>query len=211
MKYMFGCTEKKKRRSEGIKAIAAIVVCVFVFASASFGSFAKECERVRESTLRLHILAASDTEEDQRLKEKVRDRVLSETGELFSLAGNSEECAGIAENEMERIVAAAKDELIKNGCPYDVSGEVVYDYFGNRTYGDITLPAGRYKAVKLIIGEGKGHNWWCVLFPPLCLPAATLNDDEESLLSPMRVGSSGYKVKFWIIEFFEGIAERFRD
>lgn len=139
----------------------------------------RKLDELRGSVLRLHILAQSDSEEDQRLKLKVRDALL-ESGVLGG-AGSLEEAAVLAEEKLPEIVDIAETTLRENGCGYPVSAKVLEMSFDERTYGDITMPAGDYTALRICIGEAKGHNWWCVMYPPLCIPAAcgVVADEEE--------------------------------
>jgi stage II sporulation protein R len=125
--------------------------------------------------LRLHILANSDSEYDQRLKLMVRDRLL-ESG-LFESADSLSEAEAIAEEKLDKITDIAERVLRENGCAHKVTAELADVDFGDRTYGDITMPAGRYRALRIKIGSAEGHNWWCVMYPPLCLPAACEAED----------------------------------
>ena len=120
--------------------------------------------------LRLHILANSDSEKDQQLKLMVRDELL-ERG-LFNGAADLDEAERIAKARMSEIVRTAESVLRRNGCMDRVSAELADADFDERVYGDITMPAGRYRALRIMIGDARGHNWWCVMYPPLCLPAA---------------------------------------
>ena len=142
--------------------------------------FGQRCAQVREDVLRLHILANSDSPEDQALKLLVRDAVLEETGELFSTAGDLETARKRAEESLPTIEEIARRTLREAGQETSVKGEVTRMYFNTRQYGDETLPAGEYEALRLTIGEAKGQNWWCVMFPPLCVPAAAPEGEESS-------------------------------
>lgn len=188
-----------------LKTSLCLSLLVSIFLS-NFSAFARDCEEIRESTLRLHILASSDSEEDQRLKLLVRDEILKTTGELFLSSKDKNESIKKAQENMDSVLDVARSVLRENGCNYTVSGEIVEMFFENRSYGDITLPAGRYNALRIIIGEGKGKNWWCVLFPPLCIPSATKTDSE--LLEPVRGEGRDIKVRLWIVEFIEEIKEK---
>ncbi|MBQ9899211.1 MAG: stage II sporulation protein R [Ruminococcus sp.] len=130
----------------------------------------RRLDELRGSVLRLHILANSDSDEDQRLKLCVRDALL-ESGVLSGAGDLSDACA-LAEERLPEIETLAEEVLRGQGCSCDVHAEIAEMYFDERTYGDITMPAGEYTALRVSIGEAKGHNWWCVMFPPLCIPAA---------------------------------------
>lgn len=170
-------------------------------------SFASDCSTVRDEVLRLHILANSDSDDDQALKLKVRDRVLAETGEIFSRAKNLEEAQTLAKQNLMKICAVATDELRKNGSDDKVTAGLCRMYFETRQYDDYTLPAGMYDAVRVEIGKAEGKNWWCVMFPPICLGSAMDEKELEEMLSQggesVVLGTQKYKAKFYIVEVFE--------
>ena len=177
----------------------------------SFSAFASDCSAIRESVLRLHILANSDSDEDQALKLKVRDRILEETGDLFENASDLENAESSAANSLELVRSIAEDEVRKQGYDYPVRAELCNMFFKTRQYDDITMPAGRYDAVRITIGEAKGHNWWCVLYPPMCIPAAQPKQELGDVLTEdgMEVVTSKpkYEVRFACVELFERIKE----
>lgn len=120
------------------------------------------------SVIRLHVLANSDSAEDQALKLKVRDRVIEETDGIFTDSENVVGAKSKIEDNIDFIKDIAKDEIRKNGYDYDVNVSLGMSDFPTKEYGNIILPAGSYEALKIEIGNAKGKNWWCVLFPPLC-------------------------------------------
>ncbi len=148
-----------------IGAIASIIV-------GSFTAFAEDCDAKPDEVLRLHIIANSDSEEDQSLKYDLRDHMLSDFSDIFSGCENLDEAKAAANENLEEMRQSAQEFIRRQGYDYTVKCELTDCYFTTRRYGNYTLPAGDYTAVRLIIGEGKGKNWWCVMFPPLCLPAA---------------------------------------
>ena len=175
--------------------------------------FAKGCRELYDGVLRLHILANSDTQEDQQLKLKVRDRILQEAHQLGLRSGceDLESVSAQAEQMLDKLVAAAQDELLKNGSEQKVTACVTKMYFDTREYEGFTMPAGEYNAVRFTIGEGKGHNWWCVLFPQMCLPVAfgePLDDlgfsDEELRVLKSR---PQYEPRFALLEWAYSIRE----
>lgn len=120
------------------------------------------------SVIRLHVLANSDSAEDQALKLKVRDRVIEETDGIFTDSENVMGARSKIEGNIDFIRDIARDEIRKNGYDYDVDVSLGMSDFPTKEYGNIILPAGSYEALKIEIGDAKGKNWWCVLFPPLC-------------------------------------------
>ena len=149
---------------------AGLILTILISNMSSFISDGLKLEELRGSVLRLHILANSDSEKDQQLKLMVRDELL-ERG-LFNGAADLSEAEMIAKARMPEIVRTAESVLRRNGCNDKVSAELADADFDERVYGDITMPAGRYRALRIMIGDARGHNWWCVMYPPLCLPAA---------------------------------------
>lgn len=186
--------------------IAALLGIVAAVVISSFGSFSAECKGIRESVLRLHILANSDSDADQALKLKVRDRILAETGETFNAPGKSQAEEQVRAH-LDQIEAIAAAEIQANGYDYPVKAEVTNMYFETRQYGDLTMPAGKYDAVRITIGEAKGHNWWCVLYPPMCVPAAMPKQEVEDVLTQKQSGivesNPKYEVRFAVVEAFE--------
>ncbi len=152
-----------RREERGLRMLILTVGLSFLLAVTidSFSAFQSE------DVLRLHILANSDREEDQLLKLAVRDRILSETGSLFLTAENAADARTAAVENREAVETAARTVLREQGSSAPVRAEVVRMFFDTRVYDGFTMPAGWYDAVRVIIGEGKGHNWWCVLYPPL--------------------------------------------
>lgn len=188
-----------------MKRLELSMLLALVFAAVlSFASFESECKEIRQSVLRMHVLANSDSEEDQELKLSVRDRLLAETEELFASAQTKEEAESAAKEAIPMLEAAAKDEIQKQGYDYDVKIEIGKAWFDTREYGDITLPAGNYEAVNVYIGKAEGKNWWCVMFPQLCLPAAS-GDELEAVLTEEQsnITQGDYEVEFYLVELFQ--------
>lgn len=197
------------------KALLIGFVIAILFSFTSFTAFAAQCEQIPNEVFRLHVLANSDSEEDQALKLKVRDRLLKETGELFSGCTTKEEAMSTAKANIAYLEQVAQDEIYKQGYTYDVTVEVENIFFNNRQYDDITMPAGNYDALRVLIGEGTGENWWCVLFPAMCLPAAEKRDGMPELKDVLTdeqmsvVEGNQYEVKFKTVEIYESIKSWF--
>ncbi len=137
-----------------------------------FSEFAQTAANVRQNTLRLHIRADSDSPRDQALKLRVRDAILAQSDLLFEGAENKEQAVQKAQNRLPEVEKIARHTLLTQGCQKPVRARVVRMYFDTTAYDGFTLPAGEYDALRIEIGSGKGHNWFCVLYPGLCLPAA---------------------------------------
>ena len=197
--------------------IVLILFSFFIFISAASYVNAVS-EDIAQSVFRLHVIANSDSKEDQDLKYKVRDKVLEYMNEISMDCSSKEEVILLAEEHKEEFKKIAEDVIKENGYDYTVNISIGNFDFPTKTYGDISLPAGEYDALRIEIGEAKGQNWWCVMFPPLCFVDVTsgvvldeskevmkenLNDEEYNLISDKE--SSDIQFKFSLIEFFKGI------
>lgn len=187
--------------------IAMSFALVLSILLSSMSVFAKECDEIRHDVLRLHILANSNSDVDQQLKLKVRDRILRLDNELFAEAQDLNSAKLIATQKLDEIKQAAQDEICLQGYDYDVKIELANMYFSTREYDNFTLPAGKYDALRVTIGSGEGKNWWCVLYPPLCLPAASMNAELDDVLtkeqSEIVQNKTKYKFKFASVELYE--------
>ena len=197
--------------------IVLILFSFFIFISAASYVNAVS-EDIAQSIFRLHVIANSDSKEDQDLKYKVRDKVLEYMNEISKNCSSKEEVILLAEEHKEEFKKVAENAIKQNGYDYEVNIKIGNFDFPTKTYGDISLPAGEYDALRIEIGEAKGQNWWCVMFPPLCFVDVTsgvvpdeskevmkenLNDEEYNLISDKE--SSDIQFKFSLIEFFKGI------
>lgn len=159
-------------------------------------------ENIADKVFRLHILANSDSTEDQNLKLKLKDYILGSTVDLFT-ADNLEDNIEIANENSDKLAELCEDFVKSLGYNYDVRVSVVKEFFDTRVYDDFTLPAGMYNSLKIEIGEGKGHNWWCIIFPSVCLSACSQSMSDYMTEEEMEIIESGYSPKFKIIEIYE--------
>lgn len=174
--------------------------------------FQAVCAEIPNDVFRFHILANSDSEEDQALKLKVRDKVLEKTKILFDTANSKSDAEEFVKANLETIEKIAQNEVYKNGYNYPVKAEVVNMHFDTRYYESYTLPSGMYDALRITIGNAKGHNWWCVMYPSICISTVdegkdrakdALSDDEYSVVTDNKV-----EYKFFIVELFQKIFVR---
>lgn len=175
--------------------------------------FRTECKEISDEVFRLHILANSDEDYDQQLKLKVRDKVLLYTESLFEKAKSKEEAENLISNNLQDICNTAQKEVTDNGYDYTVTAQITKMYFTTRTYESYTLPSGMYDALRITIGSGEGHNWWCVMYPSICISSEksqdeaareTFNDNQYDI-----VKNEKYEYKFKIVEIFEKICSYF--
>lgn len=125
-------------------------------------------DEVKDSLIRFHVIANSDNEEDQNLKVKVKNRVIDYLYPYLNSSESLDESRQIIKGKMEEVKKLAKEVVKENNYQYNVQVELSRENFPDKSYGNITLPQGNYEAFRIIIGDGQGRNWWCVMFPPLC-------------------------------------------
>ena len=159
---------------------------------------------IYDDTLRLHILAASDSEEDQALKLAVRDGILAEYSAQLSGVGDLEDARAALEARLPDIIATAERIVAEAGYDYRVTASLGEEWYDTRDYGELSLPRGVYTSLIIKIGEGQGRNWWCVMYPPMCLDLATdgPSDDWTSGYTGEELSliSGKYRVKFKLLE-----------
>ena len=164
-------------------------------------------QALRKELIRLHIVAASDSEEDQALKLRVRDAVLASIKEDMKAVKDPELAKAYLQEKLPQIEAVANRVLQAAGCTDVARASLQLEEFDIRHYDTFTLPAGMYEALRITIGEGAGHNWWCVAFPTLCV-GATVEEFEEiahcagfsDVLTGTLAGDETYEVRFFILD-----------
>lgn len=165
-----------------------------------------------QNIIRIRVIANSNSTADQELKLLVRDAVLNSSKTLFN-AVNSYEDAVIATTENSNmLLSAAKSSVFENGYSYDVSLEFKEEYFPTREYDDFSLPAGKYQTAVFTIGDGKGENWWCVIYPQVCVGSCSgkLNESLSAQTANTAYNAKKYKVKFKTVEVFESVKKYFK-
>lgn len=174
--------------------------------------FFNSCQELSEDVMRVHILANSDSAADQSLKLSVRDRVLEHCSAYFDDCEDKNEAMAVTEDHLDEIEKVAEKEIRDQGFDYTVKAEVGQAYFNTRYYDEFTMPAGWYDSLRLTIGEGGGKNWWCVMYPALCVGAATdvkmkedLSDGEYRVVTSDKVD-----FRFKIVEYWEDLCNLFR-
>ena len=167
-----------------------------------------------EDTIRLHILANSDSEEDQSLKLLVRDELLEKYGEELSGFVSRDDAEEKIKCCIGEIESTAKKIIENEGYDYSVRAELCEEWYDTREYEDFSLPRGYYSSLKIIIGDGEGKNWWCVMFPPLCLEAALEKAPEDTAIKQYSkeeytlISKSGYNIKFKLLELISDVFSR---
>lgn len=174
----------------------------------SLAVFDARCEDLRKNVLRLHIIANSDNADDQNLKLEIRDEILSQSTDLFDTAIDITSAKIIAEQRLLEFKEIAEQVISDNGFDYTVSVKLDKSFFETRVYDDFTLPAGIYDSLLITIGEGKGKNWWCVIFPEICVSAASkgdLTDTVSNESANVAKSQKRYKAEFKIVEVYQKI------
>lgn len=194
--------------------IELAVLFAFLFAVVlSFAGFDSDCDKLRQGVLRLHVIANSDSEADQELKLKVRDAVLETAAEDFKGCTTVQSAETAARNDIDKITEAANAVIKENGFSYNAKVSVKDEYFDTREYDKFTLPAGNYTSLVVRLGEAEGHNWWCVVFPGVCLPTAedreTLEKSVDDSAAKVAYNADKYIVKFKTAEIYERIKAAF--
>ncbi len=189
---------------------AAVLVGLAVAVVGALFGIDAEQRAISDSLVRLHIKAASDSQEDQALKLAVRDRIVSEAFGDFTPKTREEALLYFAAS-LDKIEEIAKDEIAAQGYCYTVKAELVNEEFPEKSYDIMSLPAGGYTALKITIGAGEGHNWWCVMFPPVCMQTSSdmravsgLSDSQWKTVTQKPV------IKFKVLELFATVKKWFK-
>lgn len=199
-----------------VKMVIILSFLLFIYTTVCAFSYAQNVSSdIAESVFRLHVIANSDSKEDQDLKYKVRDNLISYMNNICNNCNNKEEAINLVTKHKEDFKEIALNTIKDNGYSYDVNISIGNFQFPTKDYGDISLPSGYYDALRVEIGEAKGQNWWCVMFPPLCFVDITsgvvpedskeqlednLSEEEFALVS--EDSDPQIKFKFKILEFF---------
>lgn len=194
------------------KIVALILICCFAACAVAVLPVHGE-QKIYDSVIRLHVLANSDSAEDQSLKLRVRDAVLETTRVLLADAATRDEAEAILRETLDEVESAAAAAVRAAGGTQAVRVTLGKEHYPTRTYEQLAFPAGEYLSLRVLVGEAAGKNWWCVLFPPLCLSAATAKRDAEAAF--LSAGLTGeqyriitdteetkYKLRFKILEIF---------
>lgn len=205
--------KKFLKNSKFIFLLVFLLVFYTFFCSLSYATSVSN--NISDCVFRLHVIANSDSDEDQNLKYRVRDSLLSYMNDLAANCSSKEEVINLANSHLSDFEKIAHDVVLENGFDYNVKVEIGNFEFPTKTYGDISLPAGFYDALKVEIGEAKGKNWWCVMFPPLCfidISSGNLSEDSKEYLKEnmseedysLISDSSNNEIqfKFKLLEFF---------
>ena len=184
-----------------------IGICLLAAVLIWFGGFLRDKQTLRDELIRLHVVGASDSQEDQQMKLRLKDAVVESLRNDMSKLADAEEAKEYLQENLPKIESFANDVLRKMGCEDSVRVSLGREEFSTRVYDTFTLPAGVYEALRITVGEGDGKNWWCVVFPGLCLPATADGFEDAAAcagfsdpLTAALEGEAGYEVRFFLLD-----------
>ncbi len=178
----------------------------------SFADFDVSCEELRHNVLRLHIVANSDSDLDQEIKLEIRNRILEHSQSLFSADADLTSALAAAQDHLEDYEKIANGVIKEYGQTYTSAASIGNAFFETRVYEEFTLPSGSYPSLIINLGEGKGKNWWCVIFPAVCLPANGADLDQSVAENGVEIAENGqkYVIRFKTVELYEKIKKIFQ-
>ncbi|MGM9532412.1 stage II sporulation protein R [Intestinibacter sp.] len=231
MKRRFIKREFKINTKIKIRIVVSVLMLIFtvgLMATSIYGEVSKidmASVNYKDKLIRFHVLANSDSEEDQQLKLKVRDAVIDYLQPKLQNSKSISESERIIINEEDNLINICKDIIQENGYNYDVNIELGYSKFPTKQYSSVVLPAGEYKALRILIGKGQGKNWWCVMFPPLCfvdkqnnvidketdakLREVLTEEEYELIVEKDNDKVDDLTIKFKIVEIIQKIKESY--
>lgn len=191
-------------------------ICLILASLVWCGTLLADRQRLNEGLIRLHVVANSDSEEDQDVKLLVRDEVIGSLREELSNVADIEQARKYLRQNLPKIQALVNETLRKAGFEESAAVSLCKEAFPTRRYDTFTLPAGVYEALRITIGNGDGHNWWCVVFPSLCLPATTGGFTEAAAeagfpqsLSGALTGQTECRARFYLLDAIGELENRF--
>lgn len=189
--------------------LSLVISLMLVLGISFFADVNIRAQAVRHNTLRLHIIAATDDEYDQNLKLSVRDAILNLSGEIYRDASTYEKALQATQENLPLLNAISNDTLEKLGAPYKATCSVEKFYFGTTQYSGFTMPEGEYTALTVRLGEGEGKNWWCVVYPELCIGAADAGYEDDD--NTAFIQTDKYNIKFKAVEIYEEVKDFFNE
>jgi stage II sporulation protein R len=182
---------------------AMLIGAIAAFGIAAFSAFATQSEKFPDEILRLHILADSNSDDAQNFKYALRDHVLANFRQPFADVDSLENARAVALDTLPAIRESATAFARENGVESEIAVEITEMFFTTRNYGSFTLPAGTYSTLRITIGTGAGDNWWCIMFPSLCLPAVSETQAASAMSVPDEsLEQTRPEIKFAIFEVF---------
>lgn len=198
--------------------LVLVNVCLLVLLGGQYEKRRRIQESIAEKVVRFHVVANSDEAADQELKLKVRDAVGAQMAELLSDAGSKDECEQIIQSELKEMERTAENVIKAEGYTYETETFLRDVQFPAKRYGDYTFPAGTYEALEIVIGEGEGHNWWCVMYPNMCFAGSVYEVVDEDAAEALKevlseeeyekvLSSGNYEIQFKYLTFLNELTE----
>ena len=187
------------------KLLKRVVLCFLLVCLVYVGALVADRQKLQNELVRLHVVAASDSEEDQAIKLQVRDAVLESLQDGLENATDIEAAKQYIASQLPKLESVANEVLAAAGCGDVATVSLQVEEFAARVYDTFSLPAGLYDSLRITIGEGEGRNWWCVTFPTLCIPATTEGFEAVAAgagFSEELTGSltGEYEVRFYLLD-----------
>ena len=192
------------------KFILVLILCLISFfsgCSLNQNKVEYDYNIINNIVIRFHVIANSDSDEDQKLKLKVRDVVINYLYPYMKDVKNLDESRKIIKEKNDEVIKLVNKVIKQNGYNYSVESRLSRENFPEKEYGNIIFPQGNYEAYRIIIGNGEGHNWWCVMFPPLCFADETKENvkSEQNTEKLNEYIEEEVKVKFKVVEWIKGL------
>ena len=197
--------------------LVLFTVSVFLISCMSFFIPIYEYNDIYTDIIRLHVIANSDSQRDQELKLSVRDEILSAVSDCVEGVNDTEDALALLSENIDNLNECARQVITEKGFEYDVKTALSVEYYPTRTYEDATLPCGEYNSLRIVIGEGEGQNWWCVLFPPVCTGSASVKEElnetgftADQIRLITDTDSKEYNVKFKCVEYLSSMKQKIK-
>lgn len=187
------------------KLLKLVLVGALILGAFRLGTVVRDSQLLHDELIRLHVVGASDSQEDQEVKLRVRDAVIDLLDEAMAQIDSKVDAKAFLEDHLDEIVDAANAVLEQAGMEERVTVTLTQEEFDTREYETFSLPAGVYDSLRIVIGEGEGRNWWCVVFPSLCLPKESFQAEAacsgfSDTLTDTLSNNGAYEVRFWVLD-----------
>lgn len=189
------------------KLLRLVILCMMLYGAFQLGCVVQDRQVLSEDLIRLHVVADSDSEEDQALKLQVRDAVVDKLSDVMASLETVEDAKQFLQAHLDEIEEIANQVIDAAGLTDKVTVSLTQEEFDTREYDTFTLPAGVYESLRIVIGDGEGKNWWCVVFPKLCTPVTTQEFEDTAAgsgfsdtLTETVSNEDGYEIRFWLLD-----------
>ncbi len=198
------------------KLLRLMVLLAMLYGAFQIGCVVHDRNMLSEEIIRLHVVADSDSQEDQALKLQVRDAVVQWLEEAMEQMGSAQEAKAFLSSCLDEIQSIAENVITTKGQTDEVKVTLTQEAFDIREYDTFTLPAGVYESLRIVIGDGEGENWWCVVFPSLCAPHTTASFQQQAVgagfsqtLTQTVSNEQGYEIRFWVLDWLGKVQKFF--